>query len=154
MPSVWLTWHMCVFTLQAQHQLQPWPRKCSRGIIGQLSAAESVSRAGHSATAALVQSQRALPPVCTICIAAVTVLCVISAGPSSTLLPLLQSCRAARPYEQTKGESVSPRQVTRPGHLLRHLRSMKASDVRNRCRGLWACFLMQSVQVGAVGVLQ
>jgi hypothetical protein len=31
---------------------------------------------------------------------------------------------------------------------------MKASGVRNRCRGLWACLLMQSVQVGAVGVLR
>jgi hypothetical protein len=101
-----------------------------------------------------MQSQCALPLECTICIAAVTVLCAISAEPSSTPLPLLQSCKASR----AKGVKWGPPQVTRRGPSVcvdtTRQRAMKASGVRNRCRGLWACLLMQSVQVGAVGVLQ
>jgi hypothetical protein len=94
--SVWLTWS-CVFNLlQVRHQLPPCTSQRSGNAPGQPCAVASLSTAGQSKAGALMHSQCALPLVCTICIAAVTVLCAISAEPSSTPLPLLQSCKASR----------------------------------------------------------
>jgi hypothetical protein len=94
--SVWLTWLCAFIVLQVRHQLPPSTSQRSGNAPGQPCAVASLSSAGQSKAAALMHSQCALPLDCTICIAAVTVLCAISAEPSSTPLPLLRSCKASR----------------------------------------------------------